>query len=143
MLLKMAWSVLFWHQDHQQNHLLDQNHDHPNKPQLNYPTTNPSWNNTRNFLLPLYDTATAPSELNSASQVVTKLNDFAYLYGSKWDELMELWLKEYQQKQSPGELISENQPTRLQEQLHLEFSSDFDDADCNDIVAPVAADGGN
>ncbi len=52
---------------------------------------------------------------------------------------MELHLKEYQRKSSPGEKISTNQPTRLQEQLHLDIDSDFNDDDCNDIVALVAA----
>ncbi len=94
-------------------------------------------------MLLLYDTVAAPSKLNSAKQVVAKLNNFESLYGSKWDELIVLCLKYCQQKQSPGELISANQPTRFQEQLHLDIDSDVHDADCNDIVAPVAAVGTN
>ncbi len=53
MLSKMVWSVLFWHQDHQQNHLLHQNHNHPNKPQLKYLTTAPSWHKWQNTKLTL------------------------------------------------------------------------------------------
>ncbi len=43
-------------------------------------------------------------------------------------------MKEYQRKQSLRELISANQPTGLQEQLHLDSGSDFNDNYCNHIV---------
>ncbi len=69
------------------------------------------WSGIKKILLPLYGTATTPSKLNSAKKW-HKLNDFESLNGSKWDDLMELFLEEFQIKQSPGELISANQPTR-------------------------------
>ncbi len=83
-----------------------------------------------------------PSKLNSARNM-SKLNDFKYLYNRKWDVLMELCLKEYQSKQSPGVLISANQPTGLQDYLHLDIDHDFNDNDNNGIVVPAAAVGEN
>ncbi len=72
---------------------------------------------------------------------MAKVSDFESLHGSKCDVQMELCLKKYQRKQSLGELISANQSTGLQEQLHLDIYSGFNDSYCNDIVAPAAVGG--
>ncbi len=45
-----------------------------------------AWQDIIRFLLPLFDTNTAPSMLNTINKVTEKLSTFQTAYGSRWDE---------------------------------------------------------
>ncbi len=84
-----------------------------------------AWQDIIQFSLPLYDTNTAPSKLNTIKKAIEKLQTFETAYGSKWDELIEMQLQKFQSKLSAN-TESSNWTQDLQPQLHLESDDDSD-----------------
>ncbi len=83
------------------------------------------------FLLPLYNSSTTPSKLNTTKKGTGKLKTFETAHGSKWDELMEVQLWKVQSKQSAN--IESSNPTQdLQSQLHLEGDSNSNSIDIDE-----------
>ncbi len=83
------------------------------------------------FLLPLYDSNTASSTLNTIKKATEKLQTFETAYGSKWDEFMEMHLQKFQLKQSAN-TESSNPTWDLWSQLHLESNDDSDSIDIHE-----------
>ncbi len=84
-----------------------------------------AWKDIVRFLVPLYDKKTAPSKLSSIAKIKEKLESFKADFGSTWNELMEIQLKQFQSKPSlkPN---GEGTKSSFRAQLHLDSDSDGD-----------------
>ncbi len=82
-----------------------------------------AWRDIVRFLVPLYDKKTAPSKLGSIVKMKDKLDSFEADFGSSWNELMEIQLKQFQSKplSEPNAQVAESS---LRAQLHLDSDSD-------------------
>ncbi len=85
-----------------------------------------AWYDIIKFLVTLFEKDTAPSKFNSIKKAIEKLGTFEPLYGSKWDVLMEMKLKEFQSKPSSQATSENNDLAVLCAQMHLDSNSDDD-----------------
>ncbi len=59
-----------------------------------------AWQDIVRFLVPLYDKKTTPSKLASIVKMKEKLESLKADFGSSWNELMEIQIKQFQSKPS-------------------------------------------
>lgn len=89
-----------------------------------------AWRDIIKFLVPLYDNKSAPSKFNSVKKAKDKLATFDKEYGSSWDALMEVQLKNFQAKQNSEQNKTRDATADLEAQLHLEEDSVSCDIGC-------------
>ncbi len=68
-----------------------------------------AWRDIIKFLVPLYNNKSTPSKFNSSKKAKDKLATFDKEYGSSWDALMEVQLKNFQAKQIQNRIKLEMQ----------------------------------
>ena len=72
-----------------------------------------AWFDIVQFLVPRYDTKTRPSRLSSVKKVLEKLSNFEEEYGRKWEDLMEIQLRNLNAKPPALPTCSVNELSKL------------------------------